>query len=174
MNVHAARPSGRAYIIHTDGACLGNPGPGGWAATIKLVEDGTEISRAAISGGEPSTTTNIRMEMRAPIEALKTLPEDRSLPVAVFCDNQMVVRGMTEWMPGWLRRNWRGSGGKPVANKELWQELLALTDGRNITWHWIRGHNGDPDNEEVDGLASAAALGASTQLSKRAAPQAPL
>jgi len=164
MNMHTAWPSGRVIIIHTDGACLGNPGPGGWAATLKFMDNGIEVSRTTISGGEPATTTNIKMEMRAAIEAVRALPEvDGTTPIMLFADNDLVIKGMNVWLPGWIAQGWRTSAKKPVKNQDLWQELIALVAGLNISWHWVKGHSGDFHNEEVNALASAAALHASNQ-----------
>ncbi|TPL97437.1 ribonuclease H [Mesorhizobium sp. B2-3-10] len=163
MNAFTDAPSGRRLVVHCDGACVPNPGPGGWAATIKLMDGDQEISRTEVVGSEPAKTTNVRMEMSGAIGALRALPEDDGTPVAVFCDNQMVSRGMNEWLSGWIARGWRTAANKPVANPDLWQELAVLTTGRAVTWHWVKGHAGDPHNEEVDALANAAAAKAMRQ-----------
>lgn len=163
MNAIIERSSGLRLVVHCDGACLGNPGPGGWAATIKLMDGDQEISRTEVVGSEPAQTTNVRMEMSGAIGALRALPENDGTPVAVFCDNEMVSRGMNEWLSGWIAQGWRTAGKKPVKNPDLWRELAALASDRTITWHWVRGHAGDPHNEEVDALANAAAAEAMRQ-----------
>lgn len=136
--------------VHTDGACLGNPGPGGWAALLRFRGKEREIA-----GGEPLTTNN-RMELMAAIVALETLSE--ACVVTLQTDSQYVRQGITEWMPNWLRRNWKTSGGDPVKNRDLWERLHAATGRHRIDWRWVKGHSGDPDNERVDELARAEAI----------------
>jgi len=136
--------------IHTDGACLGNPGPGGWAALLRYGEKERELV-----GGEPQTTNN-RMELMAAIVALETLT--RPCEVVLHTDSQYVRQGITEWMPGWVRRGWKTAGGDPVKNRDLWERLHAATGRHRIDWKWVKGHNGDPDNERVDVLARNAAV----------------
>ena len=128
--------------IHTDGSCLGNPGPGGWAALLRYGEKERELV-----GGEAQTTNN-RMELMAAIAAL----------VVLTTDSQYVRQGITEWMAGWLRRGWKTAGGDPVKNRDLWERLHAATGRHTIEWKWVKGHNGDPDNERVDVLARNAAV----------------
>ena len=140
----------KSVEIHTDGACLGNPGPGGWAA---LLRHGTR--ERELVGGEPLTTNN-RMELMAAIVGLETLTEP--CRVMLQTDSQYVRKGITEWMPNWVRRNWRTAGGEPVKNQDLWQRLQAATQRHTIEWRWVKGHNGDPDNERVDVLARDEAL----------------
>jgi ribonuclease HI len=135
--------------IHTDGACLGNPGPGGWAALLRYGAHEREVV-----GGE-SDTTNNRMELMAAISGLESLTE--ACAIDLFTDSQYVRKGIGEWMPNWLRRNWKTAGGDPVKNRDLWERLHAATGRHRIAWHWVKGHNGDPDNERVDALARAAA-----------------
>ncbi|HST44473.1 MAG TPA: ribonuclease HI [Luteimonas sp.] len=149
----------KAVEAHTDGACLGNPGPGGWGA---LLRHGTR--ERELSGGEPDTTNN-RMELMAAIVALETLTE----PCAVMLqtDSQYVRKGITEWLPNWIRRNWRTAGGAAVKNQDLWQRLQAATLRHRIEWRWVKGHNGDPDNERVDELARDAALRIKAGLGRR-------
>ncbi|MEO1251434.1 MAG: ribonuclease HI [Pseudomonadota bacterium] len=132
-------------IIYTDGACSGNPGPGGWGV---LIEDGGQSRE--LFGGEAETTNN-RMEMKAVIEALKTVGAGSS--VTIYTDSQYVKNGVTQWIHGWKRNGWKTSARKPVKNKDLWVELDALTDGRSIDWRWVKGHAGDPGNERADALA---------------------
>jgi len=135
-------------VAYTDGACIGNPGPGGWAAI--LVQDD---QRQEISGGAPETTNN-RMELTAVIEALRRLPPDA--PARVVTDSQYVMNGITRWLAGWRRRGWRTAGGQPVLNRDLWEALAPLV-GPRVTWEWVRGHAGHPENERVDALARAEA-----------------
>ena len=131
--------------IHTDGACLGNPGPGGWAARLRY-----GVRERELVGGE-SPTTNNRMELMAAIRALEALTE--SCEVVLHTDSQYVRKGITEWMPNWLRRNWRTAAGAPVKNQDLWQRLHAAAQRHEVDWRWVKGHAGDPDNERVDTLA---------------------
>jgi ribonuclease HI len=138
-----------AVELFTDGACLGNPGPGGWAALLRF--RGTEKE---LSGGEALTTNN-RMEMRAVIEGLKAL--SRPCRVVVTTDSQYVQKGITEWIDGWKRNRWRTADKKPVKNADLWQELDAARAPHEIRWTWVRGHNGHAENERVDVLARAEA-----------------
>jgi len=141
----------KAVEVHTDGACLGNPGPGGWAALLRYRGKERELS-----GGEALTTNN-RMELMAAIVALETLTE--ACTITLHTDSQYVRQGITEWLPGWVRRNWKTSGGDPVKNRDLWERLHAACARHRIDWRWVKGHSGDPDNERVDQLARAAATG---------------
>jgi ribonuclease HI len=136
--------------IHTDGACLGNPGPGGWAAL--LCWRGVERE---LSGGEPATTNN-RMELMAAIAALETLKEPCN--VVLTTDSQYVRQGITEWMAGWIRRGWKTSGGEAVKNRDLWERLHAAAGRHTVDWRWVKGHAGHPENERVDQLARLQAL----------------
>jgi ribonuclease HI len=136
--------------IYTDGACSGNPGPGGYAAILKYGQEIREIS------GYEVETTNNRMEMMAVIEALRQLK--RPCDVRVITDSQYVVKGMTEWIQGWVKRNWLTSQKKPVLNKSLWKELLRLCKKHKIEWQWVKGHNGHPYNERCDQLAREAIM----------------
>jgi ribonuclease HI len=135
----------KAVGIHTDGACLGNPGPGGWAALLRYRGRERELA-----GGEALTTNN-RMELMAAIMALEALSEP--CVVVLHTDSQYVRQGITEWLPGWIRRNWRTSGGSDVKNRDLWERLQAACARHRIDWRWVKGHSGDPDNERVDQLA---------------------
>ncbi len=134
--------------IFTDGACSGNPGEGGYGAILKY---GREIKE--ISGYERKTTNN-RMEMMAVIKALELLK--RPCKIKIFTDSNYVVKGMTEWVTGWIERNWLNSQKKPVSNKDLWERLLKLSRLHQIEWKWIRGHHGHPENERCDQLAKNA------------------
>lgn len=131
--------------IYTDGACAGNPGPGGWGVVII---DGEE--RLEMSGGD-SATTNNRMEMAAAVEALKATRDMG--PVALHTDSQYLKNGVTQWMTRWKKNGWRTADRKPVKNQDLWETLDALIAGRSISWRWVKGHNGDPGNERADELA---------------------
>lgn len=134
--------------IYTDGACRGNPGPGGWAALLKSGAHEKEIS------GAQEHTTNNRMELTAVIRALEALK--RPVRARVYTDSQYVRRGISEWLPQWKARGWRTAGRKAVKNQDLWQRLDQLAAGHEIEWHWVPGHAGVPGNERVDRLANAA------------------
>jgi ribonuclease HI len=135
-------------LIYTDGACSGNPGPGGWAAILFFKGKEKEVS-----GGEPHTTNN-RMEIRAAIEGLKALT--RPCTVDLFTDSQYVRQGITAWMHNWKRRGWRTADNKPVKNEDLWRELDEAASRHKVAWHWVKGHADDPTNIRVDELAVAA------------------
>jgi ribonuclease HI len=134
--------------IFTDGGCKGTPGPGGYGCIIRQNGDVQEIK-----GGHPQTTNNI-MEMTAAIVALKQLQE--SSEIKLTTDSQYVVKGMTEWMKGWIRNGWKTASRQPVKNQELWQELQKLSQRHTITWKWVKGHNGHLENERCDQLANEA------------------
>jgi ribonuclease HI len=134
--------------IYTDGACRGNPGPGGWAATLQLGAHFRELS-----GAEPATTNN-RMELTAVIEALAALKRESA--VRLYTDSEYVRRGITEWLKAWKARDWRTADKKPVKNRDLWERLDTLAARHDIEWHWVKGHSGVPGNERVDRLANAA------------------
>jgi ribonuclease HI len=141
-------------IIFTDGACLGNPGPGGYAAVVTIA------GQEQVIVGRDHATTNNKMEMTAAIKALEAVP--RELPILIHSDSQYVIKGATEWLRGWKAKGWRKADGKPVLNKDLWMQMDALMAGRRITWKWVKGHAGHPENERVDGLANWEAVRAST------------
>ncbi len=133
--------------IYTDGACSGNPGPGGWGVLLRIGQAETELC-----GGEPATTNN-RMELLAVIEALQSLAAP--VEARVYTDSQYVQKGISEWIHNWKKRGWKTAGKEPVKNEDLWRRLDALASGHTIEWHWVRGHNGHVDNERVDALARA-------------------
>jgi ribonuclease HI len=134
--------------IYTDGACRGNPGPGGWGALLSY--DGHEKE---LSGAEPLTTNN-RMELTAVIRALESLK--RSVGVRIYTDSQYVRKGITEWIESWKSRGWMTKDKKAVKNQDLWQQLDTLAAAHTIEWHWVKGHSGVPGNERVDKLANQA------------------
>lgn len=135
--------------IYTDGACLGNPGPGGWGALLRHGSHEKELA-----GGEPDTTNN-RMELLAAIRALEALREP--CRVVLHTDSQYVQKGISEWIGGWQRRGWKTADGKPVKNDDLWRALLVAQKPHTVDWRWVRGHSGHVENERVDQLARDAA-----------------
>lgn len=134
--------------MFTDGACRGNPGPGGWAAILRFGETEKEIY------GAESETTNNRMELMAAIAALEALK--RPCEVTLSTDSQYVKNGISEWLPQWKKRGWKTADKKPVKNQDLWQRLEVATHSHQIRWEWVRGHSGHPENERVDQLANLA------------------
>ena len=144
-------PASTLPVVHvfTDGACKGNPGPGGWGAVLRFNDQEKELS-----GGEAHTTNN-RMELMAAIEGLKALT--RECTVILSTDSVYVKDGITKWIHGWQRNGWRTADKKPVKNADLWQDLLAATAEHKIDWRWVKGHSGHPENDRADKLASDAA-----------------
>jgi ribonuclease HI len=138
----------KKVIIFTDGACRGNPGPGGWAALLRY-----DKHEKKISGFEKETTNN-RMELMATIKSLELLRE--SCLIQLYTDSQYVQKGITEWLPNWKKRSWRKADNKPVKNADLWKWLDQERERHKITWHWVKGHNGHIENELVDALANQA------------------
>jgi ribonuclease HI len=136
----------KEVVAYTDGACRGNPGPGGWGVVL---EHGPHVKE--LCGGETATTNN-RMELTAAIRALEAL--QRPARISVYTDSNYVKNGITEWLPNWVRRGWQTAARKPVKNKDLWQQLAVLTDRHDVSWHWVRGHSGHPGNERADRLAN--------------------
>jgi ribonuclease HI len=140
--------TGKSVEIFTDGACSGNPGPGGWGAILRW--DGQERE---LSGGEAETTNN-RMELTAAIEALNALK--RAVRVDLHTDSTYVKDGITKWIHGWKAKGWKTAAKKPVKNQDLWRALDAALADHEVTWHWVKGHSGHPENERADALARAA------------------
>jgi ribonuclease HI len=134
--------------IYTDGACRGNPGPGGWGALLIMGEIEKELN------GAEGLTTNNRMELTAVIRALEALK--RPVQARIYTDSEYVRRGITEWVHNWKQRGWRTADKKPVKNQDLWQQLDELAARHRLEWHWVKGHSGVPGNERVDQLANAA------------------
>ena len=146
--------------IYTDGACRGNPGPGGWGAILRF-RTADKVYEKEISGGD-ATTTNNRMEMTAVIEALASLK--RTCDVTLYTDSEYVKNGITSWIHGWKARGWKTAARQPVKNVELWQRIDALAQLHHVDWRWVKGHAGDPGNEKADALANR---GVETALAKR-------
>ncbi len=138
----------KALMLFTDGACRGNPGPGGWGV---LIRDGAQETE--LLGSERHTTNN-RMELVAAIRALDAVSPE--CPVAVYTDSQYVRNGVTQWMPKWRVNGWKTAAKKPVKNQDLWKLLDSATERRRVSWHWVRGHSGHPENERADALANRA------------------
>ena len=134
--------------IYTDGACSGNPGPGGYGAILKYGDVTREIS------GCEKNTTNNRMELMAAIAALRQVK--RPCKIKIVTDSNYMVKGMTQWVAGWIKKNWKNTQKKPVLNRDLWEELVTLCRQHQIEWHWVRGHQGHPENERCDQLAKEA------------------
>jgi ribonuclease HI len=150
-----APPADQAVEIFTDGACLGNPGPGGWGAILRYGSHDKELH-----GGEPDTTNN-RMEIMAAIQGLESLT--RPSPVRVYTDSVYLRKGITEWVPAWKRNGWMTSAKKPVKNVDLWTRLEAATLEHDVQWFWVKGHAGHPENERADRLACRGAEEAAAQ-----------
>ena len=137
---------------YTDGACSGNPGPGGWGVLLRAMDGDEVVKEKELKGGEADTTNN-RMELLAAINALETLARPSRLTVVT--DSAYVKNGVTQWIHGWKRNGWRTAGKKPVKNVDLWQRLEEATARHQVTWEWIKGHAGHPENERADELARA-------------------
>ena len=139
-------------FAYTDGACSGNPGPGGWGVLLLAREGGVVVKERTLQGGEADTTNN-RMELMAAISALEALSKPSELTIVT--DSAYVKNGVTEWIHGWKRKNWRTAGGSPVKNVDLWQRLDVAQSQHTVTWKWIKGHAGHAENERADELARA-------------------
>mgnify|MGYP002717856618 CR=1 FL=1 len=139
-------------VIYTDGACKGNPGPGGWGVLMRALDGDTVVKERELSGGEPATTNN-RMELMAAISALEAL--SRPTTITITTDSAYVKNGVTGWIHGWKRNGWKTADRKPVKNAELWQRLDEAQRRHTVTWAWIKGHAGHPENERADALARA-------------------
>jgi ribonuclease HI len=137
-------------FAYTDGACSGNPGPGGWGALLIARDGDTVLKERELCGGEPETTNN-RMELLAAIHALESL--SRASTITVITDSAYVKGGITQWLYGWKKNGWRTSNKKPVKNEDLWQRLDAARTRHSVTWEWVKGHAGHPENERADELA---------------------
>ncbi|MEM1385183.1 MAG: ribonuclease HI [Pseudomonadota bacterium] len=141
-----------ALFAYTDGGCSGNPGPGGWGVVLEAERDGAIVKRRTLSGGEAETTNN-RMELMAAIAALETL--ERPSEITVVTDSVYLRDGITGWIHGWKRNGWKTAAKKPVKNADLWQRLDAAQMRHRVSWDWVKGHAGHPQNEEADQLARA-------------------
>lgn len=139
-------------FAYTDGACSGNPGPGGWGVLLQARNADTVVKERALNGGEAATTNN-RMELLAAIHALESLTRDSA--ITIVTDSNYVKNGITSWIHGWKKNGWKNAAKKPVANAELWQRLEAATARHRVTWQWVKGHAGHPENERADALARA-------------------
>jgi ribonuclease HI len=149
MELKVATESLKTVEIHTDGACLGNPGPGGWGALLRCAGRERELS------GFEAATTNNRMELMGAIMALEALTQPCT--AVLYTDSKYVQQGISQWLPNWLRKGWKTSGGQPVKNRDLWERLQAAASRHRVEWRWVKGHAGHPDNERVDALATLAA-----------------
>jgi ribonuclease HI len=148
-----APPAGQPVIrAHTDGACSGNPGPGGWGVVLQALRDGRVVKERELSGGDGNTTNN-RMELMAAIAALEAF--SRQAEVTIVTDSSYVKDGITRWVHGWRNNGWRTADRKPVKNADLWQRLVEAEALHRVRWEWIKGHAGHPENERADRLARA-------------------
>jgi len=141
--------------IYTDGSCKRNPGAGGWGLVITDPSKGTQFRQ----WGHDPQTTNQQMEMMAAIRALKAIEKRDPTEVVIHSDSEYLVKGMTEWLPGWVAKNWKNSSRKPVKNRDLWEQLIALSEKHTVSWRHVKAHNGDPLNELADTLANIGAAG---------------
>ena len=148
MTAHTTKENPQAICLYTDGACRGNPGPGGWGVLMRY-----KGHEKTLHGGEAATTNN-RMELMAVIAGLSALKRDRSIPVEIHTDSKYVQQGMLSWIHGWKRNGWKTSDKKPVKNADLWQQLDLLAAQFDVSWHWVKGHAGHPENELADALAN--------------------
>jgi ribonuclease HI len=142
-----------SVVLYTDGSCLGNPGPGGWAVLLRFQRK-DEMHERMLDGSEEDTTNN-RMELMAALQGLKALK--RPCQIQLFTDSQYVKKGITEWIHNWIKNDWRNAKKKPVANADLWKQLFEATQTHQIDWRWVKAHSGHPENERVDEAARTAA-----------------
>ena len=140
-------------VAYTDGACSGNPGPGGWGVLLQAFSDGRVVKERELSNGERLTTNN-KMELRAAIAALEIL--DRTSEITIITDSKYVMNGIQTWLAGWKKNNWKTTSKKPVKNEELWKRLDLLCEQHKVNWDWVKGHAGNMGNERVDKLARSA------------------
>jgi len=140
------------FFAYTDGACSGNPGPGGWGVLMQAKQGDKVVKERELSGGDPQTTNN-RMELMAAISALETL--GRPTEVTIVTDSSYVKDGLTKWIHGWKRNGWKTAAKKPVKNEDLWKRLDAAQQRHQVSWEWVKGHAGHPENERADELARA-------------------
>ena len=140
-------------VAYTDGACSGNPGPGGWGVLLQAFSDNKVVKERELSNGERLTTNN-KMELRAAIAALEIL--DRTSEITIITDSKYVMNGIQTWLAGWKKNNWKTASKKPVKNEELWKRLDLLCEQHEVNWKWVKGHAGDMGNERVDKLARSA------------------
>lgn len=154
MTTEQPTPSGRHIVIYTDGSCLGNPGPGGWAALLQSLDGVRCLRQKVLSGFAPGTTNN-RMELTGAVEGLKAIRSGN--PIFVRSDSKYLVEGASIWLERWKASGWVKADRKPIANQDLWEELEELQRSKRVNWEWVRGHAGNPLNEEADRLATAAA-----------------
>ena len=148
---------------YTDGACSGNPGPGGWGVFLVAENSAGEVVKEETLYGKNKKTTNQIMELTAAINALDSLKR-KNVDITIFTDSKYVIDGITKWIFGWLKNNWSTASKKPVANRFLWEELLYLTKNQNVEWVWVKGHAGVPGNEKADSLAVKGREEASNEL----------
>tara|TARA_A100001011_G_scaffold252840_1_gene261067 strand:+ start:993 stop:1460 length:468 start_codon:yes stop_codon:yes gene_type:complete len=148
---------------YTDGACSGNPGPGGWGVYLVAENNAGEVVKEENLYGKNKETTNQIMELTAAIQALESLKR-KNVDITVFTDSKYVIDGITKWIFGWLKNNWSTASKKPVANRVLWEELFTLTKNQNVEWVWVKGHAGVPGNEKADSLAVKGREEASREL----------
>lgn len=152
------RPAGSLWqpvpelFAYTDGACSGNPGPGGWGVLLQAQAEGVVLKERELQGGEAATTNN-RMELLAAINALESLTREST--ITIVTDSNYVKNGITSWIHSWKKNGWKNAAKKPVANAELWRRLEAATTRHNVSWKWVKGHAGHPENERADALARA-------------------
>lgn len=145
----------RHILIHAVGSCFGNPGPGGYAAVLRRMDGDNELKRKVVRGPEATPTTNVRMEMAAAARALEAIKTGEAEPIVVHCTNSAISRGMSDWIHKWPAKGWKGSDGKPVADQDLWERLIAASKGKTVEWRWAKDHLGDPRSKEVNKLARA-------------------